>query len=573
MKRALLALVLVGTLSGLAYAYTFNGAKWALRRGESVPYVVNSRLSADLPDNECLGAIQEGYDVWTALPCSYMAWDYRGRTENRAWGAGDGENVTSWREESWDDSPAALAITSSIWGGGGLTDTDIKFNGFHHQWAAFDRGGPGGFDGRTDIASVSAHEVGHALGLGHTDVPGSTMWPSTGPGDVTGRTLGQDDIQGACEIYPSGGEIPEPDPEAPPPPGNLGFGEDCSMGRCDVGLFCISDGRESYCTQECVPGGDSCPDDYYCARLSEGGGACAKGEDPAQDLGSFGEPCGADQGCQAGLVCLNDDGNFYCTGPCLNEMCPENYFCAELQTGGDVCARGDGAGGGELPGLGDPCTDRGLCQRGMFCLNDDGNVDEATGEAVPYCTGPCDGGQVECEAGYRCVDVAPSGTACRKIPSAGQRDIGQDCWVNPEAPWQIPECGDQLICTGWTRNSETGLIEEKGYCTKDCNAESCCPEGWGCAALTPLFGQCAEGLSDSRGLECDGERPDESGRLPDDPGGDTPDGGVGGGDGGDTPKQAGDGGGDGCAVAPAGRAAPWALGFLLLGLRRRRRRE
>ena len=126
-----------------AHAYDWIGAKWNIAAGGSVPYVVSNRLTTDVPDPDALAAVQQGYDVWTALPCSYMAWRYEGRTENTAWGAPDGQNVASWREENWDDSPAALGIAATSWGGGGgLSDADIKFNGFHHSWAAFPPGGP-----------------------------------------------------------------------------------------------------------------------------------------------------------------------------------------------------------------------------------------------------------------------------------------------------------------------------------------------------------------------------------------------------------------------------------------------
>ncbi len=558
MMTRLLAFSLATLLASSAAAYTFNGAKWELRRGQGVPYVVNATLSADVQDQQALEAVQIGYDVWTALPCSYMQWDYAGRTQNRAWGAGDGENVASWREDSWDDSPTALAIASTIWGGGGggLSDTDIKFNGFHHQWAHFrEASGP---DGRTDIASVGAHESGHCIGLGHSDVAGSTMWPSTGPGDISGRSLGADDIQGACEIYPSGGEVPDPVPDGPPPPGNLMFGEDCSMGRCAEALFCISDGRESYCSRECVPGDESCGAGFYCARLSQGGGACARGEDPAANLGGFGEECGAEVGCQPGLVCVNDEGAFYCTGPCLDGACPANHFCTELQSGDDLCVRGDGAGNGELPGVGEACTDRGLCQRGLFCLNDSSNVDEDTGEVIPYCTHGCDDGA--CDDGYRCIEVAPSGTACQLIPSAGLREIGQDCWVNPEAPWERPICGGDLVCVGY-RLDENQMVVERGTCTQNCTAEDCCPTGWGCLEVTPVFGQCGEGVDDSAGFECTGTRPDPgTGGA----GGD-PDSGVG--DGGE--GKADGGGSDGCSAEGRG-AIPWALLGLLVLVRRRR---
>ncbi len=573
MKRLLqtaAAAATVGALALPALAYEWGGAKWEVGRGEGVPYYVSQPLSDDLPDRDALEAIQRGHDVWTAVTCSYITWDFQGRTESTTWGASDGKNINSWRESGWTEGGSVLGITATSWGFNGLSDTDIKYNGQHHSWANF-RDAPGGFDGRTDIASVAAHEVGHALGFGHSDVRGSTMWPSTGPGDISGRSLGPDDIAAVCEVYPSGGEVPEPDDDTPPAPGMAGFGEDCAMTRCAENLFCVNDGRDSYCSRSCNPEGDNtCGDGYYCALLSGGDGACARGEDPARNLAGFGEVCGEEVRCQPGLVCINDDGSLYCTGPCVNGNCPEEWFCAELSTGESICARGGPGDDGPLPQQGDACNDRGLCERGLFCLNDSLNIDENTGEAVPYCTGACEGGR--CEDGYRCVEVAPSGTACQKIPSAGDRFVGDACWVNPETPWVRPECGDGLVCVDYEQTMSETI--DPGFCTKNCKVDDCCPEGWGCVELTPVIGQCREGQADSPSFECAGERPPSG---PDDPPptsvGDGGVGGGGGGPGGDIDrKDGGDSGG--CAVRSGRGQAPAGLLAVLLGLglvaRRRR---
>ncbi|MFN3198732.1 MAG: matrixin family metalloprotease [Bradymonadia bacterium] len=556
-------------LGGTASAYNPTGATWT-RSDLPVGYTVNRSLDDQVSDAEALAAIQQGYDVWTELECSQMAWRYEGRTDNTAWGSADGENVVSWRNSGWDDSAAALAITASIFDfQERLQDTDIKYNGVNHSWGALASSSRG--ERRTDIASVTAHEVGHALGLDHTNVSGSTMWPSTGPGDVSGRTLGADDIQGACDLYPNGGEVPDPIPDDPGGggggPGAAMFGDDCSAQACASGLFCVNDGQALYCSESCSPGSDTCPDGYYCAQLSGGSGACARGEPPAPPTAGFNEPCGDGVGCEQGLFCINDGENFYCSQPCVGGMCPDGFFCASLRSGGTVCARGDGPNGGEpLPGFGEPCTEeRGLCGDDLFCLSDPLNTNEA-GQTVPYCTNDCPGGT--CPADYRCVDV-PNGRACQKIPSAGQRQMGDACWVNPERPWEVPICGDGLVCVEYVISGRE--VVDPGYCTRNCDAENCCPDGWGCLEVI-TFGQCAPDRQDTIGYECVGERPPLE--MPDDP--ESPEG-PGGGDGGVGPdgvvRADGGGGGGGCTTAAGTQQGVWwwaALG--LLTVRRRRRK-
>ena len=67
---------------------------------------------------------------------------------------------------------------------------------YYEGWTWQD--GPGSVGG-TDLQGVACHEVGHALGLGHTNAGGSTMTPfSNGTAD---RSIATDDINGLQAIY------------------------------------------------------------------------------------------------------------------------------------------------------------------------------------------------------------------------------------------------------------------------------------------------------------------------------------------------------------------------------------
>ena len=75
-----------------------------------------------------------------------------------------------------------------------IYEADIVINS---KWEWRNNGSANGYD----VQNVMTHEFGHMLGLGHSNVVGATMKQGTFPGDLSKRTLEQDDLNGFNALY------------------------------------------------------------------------------------------------------------------------------------------------------------------------------------------------------------------------------------------------------------------------------------------------------------------------------------------------------------------------------------
>jgi len=179
-------------------AYVYEGKHW-YDEDLPVPYWINAAGSEDIPDDSEFTAIRNALQTWNDVACSYFAFADQGLTSERpsAYAEYDQDNIIGWMSrEEWGGSisPNTLAVNQYWYIDDRIVAFDIVFFE-EHDW------GTAGEPDRFDVQSVALHEAGHALSLGHTDIPEAVMYPYIAAGQIK-RTLHQDDIDGICAIYP-----------------------------------------------------------------------------------------------------------------------------------------------------------------------------------------------------------------------------------------------------------------------------------------------------------------------------------------------------------------------------------
>ena len=197
---AMLLLMGVGEKKAAAYDY-LKGPEGQVLAWKLVPIVYQiGPLSPDLPEDVQIEAIHRSFETWQNIPQTDVLFEFGGFTDIHH-AEDDGTNVVYFQSSGWEEDSKAIATTHSYaFQNGELNAFDLRLNDERYEFTASEDPN----DTMTDIQNTVTHEVGHVLGLGHSEDSTATMYKSTGLGDLGKRELGGDDIEGIEALYEPG---------------------------------------------------------------------------------------------------------------------------------------------------------------------------------------------------------------------------------------------------------------------------------------------------------------------------------------------------------------------------------
>jgi hypothetical protein len=229
----LLALLTVGSLS--AYVLLSPARTW----DNSPTYIVDNGGMSSISDgnggvNATISAITSN-QAWNGAGAGNVVGATSGNTNNVS--LGDGTPMLVFDDPFHVCNGSCLAATFTGYysqrndGSYRIDDADIVTN-TSYSWTSQNEDPNGsGCSGEFYIEGVMVHEVGHGLGLGHSNVNGATMYPSVASCDNGPASIASDDEAGINALYsgsgPGGGSC-----TLLPKGASCTSGSQCCSGNC-----------------------------------------------------------------------------------------------------------------------------------------------------------------------------------------------------------------------------------------------------------------------------------------------------------------------------------------------------
>lgn len=162
-----------------------------------------------MPFESVSDIVAKSVSAWNVPEVSSLRMFYAGLTNETRVGYNPyttrNANIIVFRDDAWDEDPTIMALTSVVFrnSSGKIYDADIEINTFQYAFGIVTPRSKGGL---IDLQNTLTHELGHVIGLDHSDVEDATMFPYSTNGVTYMQTLDDDDRAAIAAVYPGGGE-------------------------------------------------------------------------------------------------------------------------------------------------------------------------------------------------------------------------------------------------------------------------------------------------------------------------------------------------------------------------------
>lgn len=416
--------ILLWSANGWGYSYMQGNPRWPFSAMPIKWYATHTSTAhwGGRTPFDVKKVVEDALNRWEKVDCSFIMFQYMGTTTTGAIKS-DGKNVIDWVASLPGGAPSsAVGLGGPQWSNGRIFEGNVWIKSRSV--------------GDKTLSMVITHEVGHALGFGHTNVANAMMYPAYNP-----RTaMSNDDRQAICNAYPISANTCA---ESAHCPNNLV----CNGGRCG----------------KCGQDGD-CGGNQYCEQ-----GACR-------------DHCDKDDDCQPkGRLCINRR----CKACKEDTECGDDRVCEQTLCI-PRCFKDEDCKGTEKCNKKGRCVERGKCSEHKDCAEDEycylqNCIDKKTLNKV--CSG-----QNDCEGNQDCVPHKCSndlechqGQTCSPAQICVDKEKNQTkvCAVVCKASG---ECPSGAVCKTFDSNRSFCYPKERKPPPPPVKKDPEDPKGCGCGA-------------------------------------------------------------------------------------------